>query len=225
MARPKIICVAGRTCAGKDTLTSRAILNANIELSEGKYDYPFKQVVSYTTRPKRESEKDGREHFFVTEDEYYEIRDDHIITETTIGDYHYWTTTDQLMDDINNGIILVYIIDPIGITNLLSGIVTHRLGNDFSEEDIYTIYITADPEERLTRFINRQYKGIVSSKAIKEFKTRSMNENDQFDDFETCHLDEIDLLINTTKKENFVINHTIMTSALINLYKKDISGD
>ena len=80
--KPRMICVVGRTCSGKDSLTSKAILNANTTLSNNFHiaredlntDGPYKPVISYTTREMRPEETDGKEHYFITNKEYLDYK-------------------------------------------------------------------------------------------------------------------------------------------------------
>ena len=57
-----LIIISGTTCAGKGTVIKRLLeLNNNIALS-----------ISYTSRPKRENEVDGKDYYFVTKEEFEE---------------------------------------------------------------------------------------------------------------------------------------------------------
>lgn len=98
----KIIFVIGKTASGKDTVA---------RILQYKHDIPA--VVSYTTRPMRASEKDGREHFFVSKDRMEEIcSNEHVLAYTRFPNtgYEYCATTESLKGDVN-----VYIIDPPGV--------------------------------------------------------------------------------------------------------------
>lgn len=64
MKNSKIICLIGKSASGKDT----AIEYLN------KEGYEFKKGVSYTTRPPREGEINGKDYYFISEKEFTEIR-------------------------------------------------------------------------------------------------------------------------------------------------------
>ncbi len=96
-----IIAVIGKTSSGKDTLA---------KILHEKYEYPF--MVSYTTRPKRDYETNGKEHYFVTEDEAKELTCGYTncLALTEIDNNHYFTLPSQVMDND-----YIYIIDPSGV--------------------------------------------------------------------------------------------------------------
>lgn len=127
--RHKLFLIAGETASGKDTLTHK--LCEELGLS---------QVISYATRPKRQGE--GDTHVFVDDVTYEQMRaDGNIAAYTKIGDYHYWSTVDQLYTND------IYIIDPVGIRSIeVLGI--HDL-------DLCTIYINTPLEVRLDRALDR----------------------------------------------------------------------
>ena len=55
----KIICLMGKSCAGKDTIYKRLLADRELRL---------KKIVPYTTRPIREGEQEGVEYFYTDED-------------------------------------------------------------------------------------------------------------------------------------------------------------
>ena len=63
MKKKKIICLLGETASGKDTIAKYITKTLDI-----------KQVVSYTTRPIRSNEQNGREHWFISKEEMAEIK-------------------------------------------------------------------------------------------------------------------------------------------------------
>lgn len=69
-------------------------------------------VVSYTTRPKRYDETDGKEHFFVGDEDVPPRKE--MCAYTEFGGYKYWATWEQLIDDVVN----VYVIDEKGLLEL-----------------------------------------------------------------------------------------------------------
>ena len=67
-----MIVICGRTCAGKDTL--------------GKWleeRHGFEKVISYTTRPPREGEVDGKDYYFITSVTFDKMRSNGDFAETT----------------------------------------------------------------------------------------------------------------------------------------------
>lgn len=94
-----LFCVIGRTGTGKDT-----VVNQVCDLTG------MTTVKSYTTRPRRENEKDT--HVFISSEEVAQYKND-IAAYTKIGDVEYFATVQQVLDGD------FYIIDPKGLRNLL----------------------------------------------------------------------------------------------------------
>ncbi len=109
----KILCIVGQSGAGK-TLASLHLQNykgANV-------------ICSYTTRPPRPTEVEGREHHFI------DIVPDRseLLAYAHFGEYYYYATKEQVF-----GPCTVYVIDEKGLENL-----KRDNGCDY---DIYTVYI------------------------------------------------------------------------------------
>lgn len=95
----KLITITGPSGAGKDTVARM--------LSEIT---GHKVLCSFTTRPMREGEVDGREHRFVKECNKH----GRMLAYANYGGYEYWTTIDQLKD-VGTAI---YVIDEDGLIDL-----------------------------------------------------------------------------------------------------------
>ena len=156
-----IICVIGRTCSGKDTL-ARAL----------KKKFGFDTFVSYTTREKRDSEVDGVEHKFITEEEYdniYKYKEK--IAYTEINGYKYFVLKEDLINSKDE--YKVYIIDPKGFEELV---------RNFKNDDnikIFSIYTKCNKTIRRRRYNKRESNHKVS------FEKRDRAETKQFDVFES----------------------------------------
>lgn len=100
----RIIAIVGKTATGKDTVARH--------LQE---KYGIEPIVSFTTRPKRENEVDGREHYFITGEKMNELisRPGQLLAYTKFPKtgYEYCATTEVLDKDR----VYSYIIDPPGI--------------------------------------------------------------------------------------------------------------
>ena len=57
-----LIAIIGRSGSGKDSLKNYI-----------KEKYKLREVVSYTTRPMRDNEVEGREHYFISKDKMTEL--------------------------------------------------------------------------------------------------------------------------------------------------------
>lgn len=163
--KPKLICIVGETASGKDTVVNETIRRF--------YDYRIRQVCSYTDRPMRNNETNGVEHYFITTDEFNELKENrkndilaytHIIDENNPNSqgYQYMALTDE----VNKS--QIYIIDYIGLKNL-----KEMHGDSIS---IVSVYITAPYETRMNRAKER-------SDFNTSFKKRVENEQAQFDEF------------------------------------------
>lgn len=146
-----VFLIVGKTCSGKDTLVSYACKELQL-----------KQLISYTTRPKRVHE--GNTHIFIQSDEVEQYRKD-IVAYTKIGEYEYFATEQQLQD------IDFYIIDPAGWRELTGN---RQLKEKF---DFKTIFLSVSKDEQLRRAGKRKDKREV-------FIKRCEDENESFNDFE-----------------------------------------
>lgn len=120
--KSKIICVVGPSGCGKTTLCE----DAHVELG-------IPVLVSYTTRPMRDGEKNGREHWFVDVSKKPLEKD--MLAYAKFGDYEYWAEVGQVPDD---GGSILYVIDEDGLRLL-----KEKWGDRF---DIKTILIKRNEE-------------------------------------------------------------------------------
>lgn len=167
----KLVCIIGRTCSGKDSLAHAISLHTGIDI-----------IVSYTTRPKRDYEEDGKQHFFITEEEYekdYAKKDKLAYTE--INGYKYFTLFDQVANSKTGE--MLYIIDPVGYYDLVS---RYRY-----KIDIKSVYVECPREIREARYNKREDSVSVP------FETRDKAENEQFAEFEEVDKSQCDVIINT----------------------------
>lgn len=100
--RRKIICIVGPSGSGKTTLANIASKELNIPT-----------LCSYTTRPKRENEINGIDHFFVSKEEM--PTKDKMLAYTKFGDYEYWASIEQIPADKP----IIYVIDEKGLMMLM----------------------------------------------------------------------------------------------------------
>jgi guanylate kinase len=101
-----LIIISGTTCAGKGTVIKQLLANHNdIDLS-----------ISYTSRPKRESEVDGVDYFFVTKEEFEEkIKNDDFLEYAKVqyGAY-YGTPKAEVIKKLETGKDVILEIDVQG---------------------------------------------------------------------------------------------------------------
>ena len=95
-----LLCLIGKTACGKDTIAKMLCERVGL-----------KQIISYTTRPRRTNE--GNTHIFISDAEYDELEQSgKIAAFTKIGDHRYCCTVGQLYEND------IYVVDPAGIRNL-----------------------------------------------------------------------------------------------------------
>lgn len=134
MNKIKLVILCGKAGAGKD-----ATLHRIVELSPKL----FNEIVSCTTRPPREGEKDGVHYHFLTVEQFTDkILNGDMLEATEFNGWHYGTMASSLSHDkINIGVF-----NPAGIAALLED----------EELDITVFHITAKPKTRLIRQLNRE---------------------------------------------------------------------
>lgn len=161
MIKKQIFCLVGETNSGKDTIAKKIC----------DIDTRFKPIVSYTTRPKRETETEGIEHYFVSEEYIDNIMTNHeedvagytkISKDLNSKGYKYLTTRKDLEDGN------IYIIDPLGIDYLRS-----KFGDIY---EIIAFYI-------YTPLAIREERAKKRSDYNEEFAKRVENESVQFDHY------------------------------------------
>jgi guanylate kinase len=130
-----IIALVGKTASGKDTI-ARYITET----------YNIPQVVSFTTRPIRPSEQNGREHYFVSKERMAELVADNknlfAYTKFPETGYEYCASLDEEQQKHD----WVYIIDPPGI---------EYLKEKHPEMEVLAIYVKLPEEEIIKRATKR----------------------------------------------------------------------
>ena len=122
--KQKIIAIVGQAGAGKDTVANILSIALNIPL-----------LCSFTTRPMRDGEVNGREHFFVKE---CNTPKEDMLAYTEYGGYKYWTELSQIKDTA------IYVIDEKGIMDICER---------FPDIELVNIYVAAKPETLKARGI------------------------------------------------------------------------
>lgn len=141
-----MLCLVGRTCAGKTTLAVKLTRNCD-----------FNMVRSYTTRKPRDTERISArwmcggewvtrsdDHIFISEELAQKmLNTEHIVAYTEINGNKYFVTKEYLLNDTYGN--LVYVVDPRGVEML-----KQTCADDF---DIVVLYLTASQKE-----LQRRYK-------------------------------------------------------------------
>ena len=136
----KIFYLMGKSSSGKDTIYKELIQK-----------FPkMKRIVLYTTRPRREGERDGVEYFFTDEEKLQQFRNQGQLIEersyhTQYGVWSYFTADDGQID-LKNG-------NYLGIGTLES---FQKMKNYYGKDSVIPIYIEVENGERLIRAIRRE---------------------------------------------------------------------
>ncbi|MGN0514881.1 MAG: guanylate kinase [Lachnospiraceae bacterium] len=139
----KIACIMGKSSSGKDHIY-KALLE--------KDELNLKQIIMYTTRPKRSGEKDGVEYYFTSEENADAFMKDNRIIEmreydTVYGVWKYFTADDGQID-LNTGRYLV-----IGTLE-----VYEKFCSYYGKDVVMPIYVDVDDGIRLERALKREKK-------------------------------------------------------------------
>lgn len=156
----KLFLIVGKSGAGKDTLANF------ISKKLG-----WVQVPSYCDAPPRTDQKQGREHTFLTKDEFDSIlENEHVLAYTEINGKRYCATI-ELLQKLPSEKPFIYIIDPAGVK-----CIEEQFADKF---DIRICTIHATEATRASRMLGTRY-GF-------NFKERFKNEADAFDEFFNKH--------------------------------------
>lgn len=98
-----LFCVVGKSASGKDTLCRLV-----------KERLGYDSICSFTDRPMRAGEVNGREHYFLSKEEMDEVLNtQHVLAKTQIGEYRYCATVESITATTR-----FYVVDPEGIKYL-----------------------------------------------------------------------------------------------------------
>lgn len=129
----KIIALIGKAGSGKDTMMHR-VLERNPNLHE---------IVSCTTRPRREGEVEGVNYFYLTPEQFGDkVLHDEMLEATCFNDWFYGTSYESLRSDVTN----IGVFNPAGIESLLGR----------RDVVVHVFYVTTSPKNRLLRQLNRE---------------------------------------------------------------------
>lgn len=182
-----LIAIIGEAGSGKDTIM-RELVKQHPSLNE---------IVSYTTRPPREGEKDGVNYHFVSGEEFGQmVVDGRMLEASCFNDWFYGTGTGSLDENKLN----IGVFNPEGIDSLSM----HKNIN------MTVIRVWASDKERLLRQLNRENDPDVDE-ILRRFKT----DREDFYDLGFKHY-----IVKNNSKEDF--NEAIR---LLNLVIKEYIGN
>lgn len=136
----KIVYLMGKSASGKDTIFRR--------LHE---EYPrLSDIVLYTTRPSREGEKDGREYYFISEEQVSRFMDEGRIIElraynTVHGIWKYLTVDDGQINLDTDSYLVIGTLESY-----------RKMKDYFGEDALLPIYVEVEDGLRLERALQRE---------------------------------------------------------------------
>ena len=176
--------------AGKTSICKKVIsLDRKISLS-----------VSYTTRPKRKSEKDGKDYVFVSKDKFEELKRKNFFIEfANVFDHWYGTPKNFIETNLNNGEDVIFDIDWQGAQKL----------SDFSKNDVVSVFILPPSNQELHERLKKRAEDSIETVSKRMSKARSeISHWIEYDyvlinnDLENCSLDVLNILNAERKKRN-----------------------
>ena len=138
-----IYIITGPSGVGKNTIINE--LSNHLE---------FYFSISHTTRPRRDNEIDGKDYYFITDDEFENlIKSDQMIEYEQYGEFYYGTSKEELSNDSS---IIILDLEVNGATKLLEE------NNNFKG-----IFIDIDDYELINRLKNRGHDSTFIKKRMK----------------------------------------------------------
>lgn len=138
--------IMGKACSGKNAVVDELKKNG------------FKQIVTYTSRPRRRGERDGREYHYISQEEFADKMKSGFFAETKsydVGGKEWWygSPVDEIVDASRDDKNYVIILTPKGVSDVLS-----ILNNHFSDCKTKVIYLYANQSTIFKRLKQRKDK-------------------------------------------------------------------
>lgn len=154
----KLLCIMGKAGAGKDTI-ARNLIDSRPLL--------FSSVVSFTSRPMREKEIEGKDYYFISKEEFEDkIHNNEILEWTHFNNWYYGTT----LESFDNNKINVCVCNPEGVKSF------KEMSDIF---EVIVVYIDVPAKTRLLRQLNRE-----ENPDVKEIVRRYSADEENFQNLE-----------------------------------------
>ena len=153
----KIIALIGEAGSGKDTIMQNILI---------KYPLMFNEIISCTTRTKRENEIEGVNYYFLTPEQFSDkVLNYEMLEATSFNGWFYGTSLDSLRSDALN----IGVFNPDGIRAIISN----------PEVEVRVFRIAASDKTRLLRQLNRE-----NSPNVDEIVRRYKTDKEDFSDLD-----------------------------------------
>lgn len=120
--------IMGKACSGKNAVVDELKKNG------------FKQIVTYTSRPRRKGERDGREYYYISQEEFTDKMKSGFFAEAksyNVGDKEWWygSPVNEIVDASRDDKNYVIILTPKGVVDVLA--ILNRHFSDCKTKVIY----------------------------------------------------------------------------------------
>lgn len=180
-----LIVISGPSGSGKGTIIKEVLKN----MPDLIYS------ISYTTRPKREGEIDGKDYFFIDNDKFKElIEKDFFLEWAKVYDYYYGTSKDFVLNKLNEGKDVILEIEIQG---------AQKIREIYDKKNVVFIFIAPPDFDELKRRILNRKRG-ESDEEIKKrmnFAKKELEESKNYD-----YIVINDNINKTSKKISEIIN-------------------
>lgn len=137
-----LITLTGHTCSGKNYFLEKVIA-----------DFGYNKIVSCTTRPRREGEVEGDDYYFISRNEFDEIkyvrsRCSEFIECVTVGEHYYGVTEKEFDDKVTFEVPAIIILTPQGVNQYVQICDNKRV-------KMISFFIDTPQKIRKERFIKR----------------------------------------------------------------------
>lgn len=191
-----IFVILGKSGAGKSHLAK--------EIS--KY-FNYKELVSSTSRPRREGEIEGIDYFFKTKEEMIKLKEENKFVESACYNGWYYGVEKETIEKINDNCIVV--LEPKG----------YREYKKLYGDKVIGIYIDTSDKNRLLRSLHREEKP-----DCKEICRRLLSDTD---DFRSIESDESIIKIDNNSHFVYAINDLkdVIVEVLNNKYWEEYNKE
>ena len=120
--------------------------------------------ISYTTRPKRKSEKNGFDYFFINKKKFDELKSsDYFVEYANVFDHHYGTPKDFIDKNLQNGIDVLFDIDWQGAQKL----------SNYSKDDMVSVFILPPNNKSLLERLKKRNEDSIKTVKKRMGKAKS----------------------------------------------------
>jgi len=131
--------------------------------------------VSYTTRPKREGEIEGKDYFFISKDEFEKLIDEDFFIEwAKVYDYYYGTSKEFVLNNLNDNRDVILEIEIQG---------AKKIREIYDKKNVIFIFIAPPDFKELERRIMNRKRGETEEEIKKRmnFAKKEIEESKNYD--------------------------------------------